>query len=139
MTHENFSADDSIRGPSNRSFGVTVGIMFAVFSLLPLLHHRPVRLWSLVVSALSLLLALIVPSLLQPLNRSWMRLGALLGKVTNPIVTGLMFYIVFTPTAIVLRWLDKVPLHLHKEIESNTYWVRKKPAGTAVQTMRNQF
>jgi hypothetical protein len=58
------------------------------------------------------LAALAAPKLLAPLNRAWSALGALLHAVVNPLVLGVLFYLVFTPFGWVLRRMGKDFLRL---------------------------
>ena len=137
--HENFSREDSTRGSSDRSFGLVFSGFFALVALLPLLRGRPFRPWALAVSGAFLLVTLIRPRLLHPLNRLWTRLAVLISKVTNPIMTGLMFYVLFTPVAWVLRLMGKDLLRLKAEPAAKTFWIPREPPGPAPETMRNQF
>jgi hypothetical protein len=137
--HENFSREDSTQGSSDRSFGCVFTGFFAVLAFLPLLRGKPFRPWPLAVSGAILLLTLIRPRLLHPLNILWTRLAVLISKVTNPIMTGLMFYVLFTPVAIVLRLMGKDLLRLKSEPAENTFWIPRDPPGPAPETMRNQF
>ena len=130
---------DSARGSSDRSFGFVFAAVFVVVACLPLLRGKPVRLWAFGLGALFLLLALIRPAVLGPANRLWTRLALLLSRVTNPIMTGLMFYLVFTPVAIVLRLMGKDLLRLKSEAAANSFWIPRTPPGPAPETMRNQF
>jgi Saxitoxin biosynthesis operon protein SxtJ len=139
QTHEDFSRGESAGGSSDRSFGLVFAVAFAFFGLIPLLHGKPLRLWYLAASAVFLLLALTVPSVLHPLNGLWMRVGLLIGKVTNPIITGLMFFLVFTPAALVFRLLGKDPLRIKLDTAATSYWIIRQPPGPAPETMRNQF
>ena len=68
-----------------------------------------------------LIVTLVRPSLLHLANRFWIQLGLLLGKVMNPVVMGLLFYLVFTPVAIVLGWMGKELLRLRREPSATTY------------------
>jgi hypothetical protein len=137
--HENFSREDSTQGSSDRSFGWVFTGFFAILAFLPLLRGKPFRPWALAVSGAILLLTLIRPRLLHPLNILWARLALLISKVTNPIMTGLMFYVLFTPVAIVLRLMGKDLLRLKAEPAENTFWIPRDPPGPAPETMRNQF
>ena len=137
--HENFSREASTRGSSDRSFGWVFAGFFAVLAFLPLLRGKPIRSWALAVSAAFLLLTLIRPRLLHPLNRVWTRLAVLISKITNPIMTGLMFYALFTPVAIVLRLMGKDLLRLKAEPGAKTFWIPREPPGPAPDSMRNQF
>jgi hypothetical protein len=137
--HENFSREAPTRGSSDRSFGWVFTGFFAVLAFLPLLRGKPIRSWALAVSAAFLLLTLIRPQLLHPLNLVWTRLAILISKVTNPIMTGLMFYVLFTPVAIVLRLMGKDLLRLKAVPDAKTFWILRQPPGPAPETMRNQF
>jgi hypothetical protein len=69
----------------------------------------------------------------------WTRLAVLISKVTNPIMTGLVFYVLFTPLAVILRLMGKDPLRLKVEPAAKTFWIPRDPPGPAPETMRNQF
>ena len=101
--HEDFRRDETIRGSSERSFGIVMAIFFALVGSLPLLQRSPEypRLWALAVAAVSLALALLRPALLRPLNRLWQRFGLLLHKIATPVVLGLLFYATVTPVALI--------------------------------------
>ena len=45
--------------------------------------------------------------LLRPLNLIWLKFGLLLHKIVNPIVMGLLFYVVFTPMGFIMRLAGK--------------------------------
>ena len=54
-------------------------------------------------------------------------------------MTGLMFYVVFTPLAIVLHLMGKDLLRLKSEPVADSFWITRSPPGPAPETMRNQF
>jgi Saxitoxin biosynthesis operon protein SxtJ len=137
--HEDFSRKEAADGPSNRSFGLTLGIFFALVGLAPLLHSRPVRWWAVAPAAVLLIATAVLPSVLTVPNRLWMKLAWLISKITNPIVTGLMFYLLFTPVAIICRLMGKDLLRLKFDDGVDTYWIPRQPAGPPPETMRNQF
>jgi hypothetical protein len=111
---------------------------FLFFGLWPLHRRQPIRLWCLVLSAAFLIVSLAAPSLLHAANRVWTRIGLLLGRVLNPVVTGLLFYLVFTPGALVLRWLGKDPLRLRFDTAAETYWIERDARQNA-SAMTDQF
>ena len=96
------------------------------------------RLWCLVLSGALFVITLIRPALFHAPNLIWTQCGRLLGRVVNPILMGLLFYLVFTPVAIVLRWRGKDLLHLAASQNSNTYWIPRSAADEA-SDMGNQF
>jgi hypothetical protein len=57
----------------------------------------------------------------------------------NPVVTGLLFFLVVTPTGFLFRLLGKDPLRLAFDAETRSYWIERRPPGPAPETMRNQF
>jgi hypothetical protein len=97
------------------------------------------RSWALVLAGLFLAVAVLRPALLHPLNQAWMKFGLLLGRVMNPIVMGLLFFIVVAPTAIIFRMLGKDPLRLALDKSVPSYWIERHPPGPAPATMSNQF
>src|SRR5690349_10452340 len=138
-THEELTRKHAVRGSSNRSFGLVFGVFFALAGLVPLWKHHLPRTWALAVSALFLAVAIIRPAWLHPLNQGWIKLGLLLGRIVNPIVMGLLFFIVVVPTALIFRVLGKDPLRLSFDTAVPSYWIERRPAGPAPQTMANQF
>jgi hypothetical protein len=137
--HEDFSRAEEHEGPSNRSFGVTVGVFLVAVAVVPLLRSKPVRWWAVVPAAMLLIAAALFPSALSWPNRAWMKLALLLSKITNPIVTALMFYLLFAPIGVFCRWTGKDLLRLKRDDTLDTYWIARQPVGPPPETMRNQF
>ena len=137
--YEAFHRDENVNPSSNRTFGLVLGAFFAVVGVLPLLRGHPVRLWALPLSGIFLLAALVAPAILTPLNRIWTALGALLHKITNPIILGVFFYLVFTPFGSVLRLLGKDFLRLKLDADAESYWILRQPPGPPPESIANQF
>jgi saxitoxin biosynthesis operon SxtJ-like protein len=131
--------EEGVKQSSNRTFGVVIAIFFALVALLPLVRHHPVRIWALPLVALFLLAALAAPKLLAPLNRAWTALGTLLHAVVNPLVLGVLFYVVFTPFGWVLRRMGKDFLRLRPTPGAPTYWIPRQPPGPSPESMSRQF
>lgn len=138
-THEDLIRSDDVKGSSNRSFGVVFAVVFAVIGLWPLIGAGPVRLWALAVSLVFLLLAFIAPKTLAPLNRLWLKFGLLLHKVVNPVIMAVMFFLVITPTALVVRLIGKRLLQTSFDREAASYWIERDPPGPDPADMQNQF
>lgn len=137
--HEDFSRGAEARGSSERSFGIVFAVVFLVIGLWTLAAGAGVRLWAVGIAGVFLALALGRPSLLAPLNRVWARFGLALGRITSPLATGLLFYLVVTPLGIALRVLGKDPLRLRLEPGAKSYWIERRPPGPPGDTMRHQF
>ncbi len=120
---------------SNRSFGIVFSIVFLLIALYPLINGENLRLWSLIISIVFIVLGIINSNLLKPLNKLWFKFGLLLGKIISPFVMGIIFFVVVTPIAILMRLLRKDLLNL-KFNKNNSYWIRKSGPKSK---MKNQF
>ena len=120
---------------SNKSFGIVFCIFFLIVGLYPLINENDVRLWSIILSVVFLILGVLNSRILTPLNILWFKFGILLGKFVSPIVMGLVFFLVVTPTGIIMRLFKKDLLKLKKN-NSNTYWINRSESKS---DMKNQF
>lgn len=114
-----------------RQFGLTTGgIVAALFGLFfPWLLTRPIPYWPWVLGGALATWALVAPSTLRGFYRLWMRLALLLNRITTPIVMGLVFYLVITPTAAIMRMVGRDPMARRFEGDRSSYRVpvRKRP------------
>jgi hypothetical protein len=117
---------------------VFAGVFIAVAAL-PLFHGESVRWWAAGVAIAFALVALVKPALLAGLNRFWIKLGILLGKVVSPIALGILFYCVITPIGLIIRFTGKDPLRLKFNPDADSYWIPRDPPGPAPDSMTNQF
>ena len=46
-----------------------------------------------------------------------------MGKIVNPIVLGILFFLVITPVALILRLMRKDLLLLSFDRDAETYWI----------------
>ena len=120
---------------SNRSFGFVFFVVFLLISIYPFLKDENIRLWSFIISIIFLFLGLLNSNLLSPLNKLWFRFGLFLGKIISPVIMGIIFFLVVTPIAIIMRLFKKDILNLEFK-ENNTYWIDKTGPKSK---MKNQF
>ena len=120
---------------SNKSFGIVFFIVFLLIAIYPLINNGELRIWSLVVSIIFLILGLINSKVLTPLNKLWFKFGLLLGKVVSPLIMGIIFFLVVTPTALIMRIIGKDLLNL-KFNNKKSYWIEKTGPKSK---MKNQF
>ncbi len=125
----------NIKLPSNRNFGIVFAIVFLIISLWPLLSQTEVRIWSLIVSIIFLTLGLINSKLLLPLNKIWFKFGIFLGNFIAPIVMGVIYFFVVTPTGLIMKMLGKDLLNLKKS-NKDSYWIKKDNSNSS---FKNQF
>lgn len=98
-----------LKGASNRTFGLLFSIVFAVNACYPLLTGGSMRQWSLIAAGVFAGLALLIPAVLAPANRVWMKFGELLHHIVSPVALGVVFYVAVLPTGLILRLLGKDP------------------------------
>lgn len=137
--HEPLETHAEVRMGSERAFGLVFAVVFALIGLLPVLGARAPHYGWLAAAATFLAVALAAPGLLAPLNRLWFRFGLLLHRIVNPLIMGLLFYLVVTPTGLVMRLLGKDILHLKADPRATSYWTRREPPGPARDSFKNQF
>lgn len=140
LSHKEIISMAKAKAPSDRSFGFTFVIVFA---LLAAWHGWLGRV---LVSAFltgfcvsTLLVTLWRPRTLAPLNRAWMKFGALLHAVVSPIMLGAMYFCVITPIALLMRLARRDALRRKREPNARTYWIDRRPPGPPSDSLPNQF
>tara|TARA_B000000609_G_C23933606_1_gene219887 strand:- start:18 stop:401 length:384 start_codon:yes stop_codon:yes gene_type:complete len=126
---------DDIKISSNRSFGIVFFIVFLLIALYPLINQGEFRLWSLIISFIFFILGILNSKILTPLNKLWFKFGIFLGKIVSPIIMGIIFFFVVTPTGVLMRIFGKDILNL-KYNNNKSYWIEKTGPKSK---MKNQF
>lgn len=122
-----------------RRFGVTVASGFSLIGLLSWYRGHtsvPIVFWT--IAVVLFLLGLIAPHLLLSIRKVWMGLAMSLGWVNTRIILSLIFYTVFTPIGVVMRFFHD-PLDRRLRDGRSSYWVRKEPKTFDPQSYENQF
>ena len=92
---------------SNRSFGLLFFVVFLIIGFWPLKNSENLNIYFLTASVIFLLLGLINSKLLSPLNKSWIKLGEILGTIIAPIVMVLVYFVILTPVSLIVRIFGK--------------------------------
>ena len=137
--HEDFSREEEVKAGSDRSFGFVFAGFFAILAALSLWRGSTTWHYTLPVAAAFLVVALVYPKILGPLNRLWLKFGLLLYKVMNPLILGLLFFVTIMPIGLVMRAFGKDFLRLKLDRNAKTYWIERAPPGPPPRSMRNQF
>ena len=127
--------NSKIKIGSNKSFGIVFFTVFLIIAIWPLLNGNDIRYWSLIISIVFLILGILNSKILTPLNKTWFKIGILLGNVISPIVMSIIFFLVVTPTSFIMKILGKDLLNLKKNTK-NSYWITKQNKNSR---MKNQF
>jgi len=126
---------DDIKISSNRSFGIIFFLVFLLIGLYPLTYDGDIRIEFVIISLIFLVLGLLNSKILTPLNKLWFRFGIFLGRIISPIIMGIIFFLVVTPTGLIMRVFGKDLLNL-KYNKNKSYWIEKNGQKSK---MKNQF
>ena len=127
--------NSNIKIGTNKSFGIVFFVFFFIVSIFPLLNDGDIRVWSLIISIIFLILGILNSKILTPLNQIWFKFGILLGRFVSPVVMGIIFFAIVTPTSVIMRVLQKNLLNLKKG-NKKTYWIERSKIKSK---MKNQF
>ena len=83
---------------SNKSFGLVFSAFFFIISLFPLFEDGNIKIWAIILAIIFLILGLLNSSILSPLNKIWFKFGIVLGSFVSPIVMGIVFFAIVTPS-----------------------------------------
>ncbi len=138
--HESFAGGPGAKGPSNRSFGLTVGGILAAIGAARGVWTAYFTLeWTLLaVGGVLMVLALVAPASLGLPNRLWMGLGHILFRVVNPLVMLLMYALCIVPAGLVARMFGYDPLKRKFDRAGKTYWIDRTPPAID-DPMKHQF
>ncbi len=109
-----------------REFGLTFGAIFVViFGLFfPWLLERDWPAWPWVVAAPFWALALVYPMWLRWVYRGWMRFGLVASRIMTPLVLGIVFFVMISPMALVMRLVGKDPMRRTLDPKQTSYRVK---------------
>ena len=122
-----------------RKFGLTTGAIVAILfgGLIPWMWDFRYPTWPWIVFGILAALAIFAPMLLQPVHRTWMRIGLLISKVTTPIIMGFVFFLVIMPVGIIIRIAGRDPLH--RKLDSSTDTYRVDPHAFGHDSLENPY
>ncbi|HEY2987574.1 MAG TPA: SxtJ family membrane protein [Candidatus Binatia bacterium] len=119
---------DKITDKKLRSFGLTVGGIFALIAFWPVaLRGGEPRWWIVAVAAGLLVPALVFPRSLFWIHKGWMALAHVLGWVNTRIILGAVFYVIVTPIGMLRSWLGKDPMGRKLRPDLDSYRVVRSP------------
>ena len=110
----------------NRSFGILFFIVFLVLSFWPLTKNGTLNIYFLLIGLVFLVLGLLNSRILSPLNKVWIKLGEILGKIIAPLVMAVVYFIILTPISLLVRSFGKDLIGLKFKKDINTYWIKRK-------------
>ncbi|MCI5223147.1 MAG: sxtJ [Candidatus Electrothrix sp. AR4] len=130
MHNLNSNTEGSLSTTELRNFGlILAGGTIIFFGLLfPLLGDRGIQLtgWPWILAFLLVVISLTVPKILGPVNKAWLFIGHILGYINTRIILGIIFILIFTPTALLLKLLGKDPMRRSLDAQRNSYRIESQ-------------
>jgi hypothetical protein len=124
---------------SSKSFGLTVAFVLLIVAAVNYWSGgRWYGYWA-VLAGVTLAISLLLPRVLAPLKRGWLRLGNALNYIVSPIVLGLIYVLAIVPVGIAIRLFGKDLLLLRRDSSTGSYWIRRDAGGPAPESLRDQF
>ena len=114
-----------------RKFGVVIVIALGVIGsfIYVKFGNFDVAGWLWGIGILFLILGIILPSVLRPIYKIWMLLAFFIGGIVSRVILTVLFYVVLTPTGLVLRLFGKDILDKKFYKKRESYWVKKDLSG----------
>jgi hypothetical protein len=119
------------KAPTDRRFGSTIAAVLSFYAAYSYLHAGRVRIVVIVAAAAIGALAVLRPRALHGANVAWQWLGRWLERIVNPVVLGVLFLVVITPMALLMRLVGRDPLRRRIDRAATTYWIRREDPPTA--------
>ena len=112
--------------PALRKFGLTVGGVFLAFGCVSWWRAHEVApriMWAL--GAPLVFLGLVAPALLAPVERGWMAMAEVLGRINTRIILSVLYITIVTPLGWIRRWHSD-PLDRRMQDGRSSNWVRRE-------------
>ncbi len=109
-----------------RTFAITIFVALSILGGLLFWKRGNVALIPIGLGLVLLATGLSQPGLLRPVHRAWMALALALGFITSHLALAIIYYILFTPLGLIMRFLRKDPLQRKYDQEAATYWKKKE-------------
>lgn len=123
-----------------RKFGVTMAFALAAVGGLILYRHKDYYWVFFLLSTVFLCFGLLCPVLLKPIYKSWMTLGIVMGWFVSKLILAIVFYLVLTPIALLMRVSGKDFLNIKfKRNSSGSYWLPKQNNDSENRNYEKQF
>ena len=122
-----------------RQFSVAMAVFLCVLGTVALIKGSGSYAVLYSVSVAFLVVGLAFPPAVKPVFRLWMKLARALGWLNTRLLLGLVFYLVFTPVALVFRVFRVDMLDRKIEPERKSYWHPRQSQDLKPEDYDRQF
>ena len=131
---------ESLTRQEDRKFGYTFAAIVAVLFgfVLPWLFdfERPVVPFA--IAAVFVVWATVRPTSLVYFYKPWMRFATVVGFVNSRILLSIIFYLLFTPIALIIKLIgkDAMSRKVYEKSDQESYWIpSEKPQAEEMENM----
>jgi hypothetical protein len=123
-----------------RQFGIVLSAILGVFGLVHFLKgHAGAYPWFWGTGAVSLALSLFVPRAMRPVYIAFTKIAHAIGWFNTRVILTLIYYVILTPIALIMRLLRKDPLHRRLARDLTSYWIERASVTAAKESLEKQF
>ena len=122
-----------------RKFGITVGIILLIISGFLFWKEKESFQIFLAIGITLFLTAIAISAVLKPVYWIWMIFAVILGWFMTRLILSLLFYVIFTPIGLTLRFFGKQFLELRWDKSKESYWNFRTNEHLQNENYENQF
>ncbi len=115
-----------VKPSSERGFGIVFSIFFFIIGIYTYFNGNNFSLYFFLVSIVFLIFAIFFSKYLRTLNILWFKFGILLNSIISPFVMLLIFFCVFLPIGIIMKFIKKDLINIKSDKMLNSYWQNKE-------------
>lgn len=109
-----------------RKFGFSLGLGLNILGFIMFYRHKEHFIWFLGIGSIILIVAILYPKALRPIKKVLDAVIFSINWLITMVSMVIVFYLIVTPIAILLRFLKKDPLDQKIKKGSSSYWLKKK-------------
>ena len=123
-----------------RKFALAMAIPLALIGGFLLWRHGSYYWYFFIASGLFVCPGLLVPVVLTPLHKVWMTFSTIMGWLMTRVILCILFFLILTPIALLLRLLGKDLLNMKFDKDSSeSYWLPREGAESHKRDYTKQF
>jgi hypothetical protein len=132
---------DTSSRSEQRKFGLVMAVAIAALGVLRWAIHGFAHfpLYFFVVAAVFAGLGLLFPRALKPVFVVWMKFAEGMNWVMTRLLLGIAFYVMITPTRLLIRLFGEDPLKRDWHPDADTYWEDAEEQPAELERYLNQF
>jgi len=125
---------------SSRSFGLLLAGLFCLCAGLSYWAQGRLYPYLGTAGAAFLVLSILMPRVLAPLKRAWLKIGHMLHWVVGPVALGLTYVLAIVPVGVLTAKVFRKDLLSERwDRSAQSYWRERPTGGPAPESLRDQF